>query len=187
MAEQHVHVSITGMTCASCSRRVEKVLGTIEGVSEACVNLANEQAAITYDPSLVSPDTLLQAVEKAGYGVITEQREFPVTGMTCATCSRRVEKALNKLPGILSANVNLASELATVVYAPAETSWTNIKATVERAGYGVIETDTTDCDAPEDVEAAAREREVAGKRRKLLVGVTLGLPLLFFRCRATLA
>lgn len=177
MAEQNLNISVTGMTCASCSRRVEKVLGKVDGVSEACVNLASEQAAITYDSSQVSPDALLQAIEKAGYGVITEQREFPVTGMTCATCSRRVEKVLNKLPGILSASVNLASEQATVVYAPAETSWSDIKAAVERAGYGVIETTTADSGDAEDVEAAAREREVAGKRRKLLVGVALGLPL----------
>ena len=60
---------VTGMTCASCVRRIEKALGKVEGVREAGVNLATEKAKVTYDPSLVGPDQLAKAVEKAGYGV----------------------------------------------------------------------------------------------------------------------
>jgi Cu+-exporting ATPase len=96
--------------------------------------------------------------------------------MTCATCSKRVEKALSRVPGVVSANVNLASEQACVTYAPTETGWSDLKAAVERAGYGVVEPAADDA-ATEDAEAAAREREVAGKRSKLRIGVALGLPL----------
>ncbi|NJN65241.1 MAG: copper-translocating P-type ATPase [Chloroflexaceae bacterium] len=177
--QQELHISITGMTCASCSARVEKALKKVPGVSEASVNLANEQVSICFDPSDAAPARLLDAVEQAGYGVITNRAEFPVTGMTCASCSARVEKALRKVPGVLDAQVNLASEQAFVTWSPAEASWSDLKGAVERAGYGVIEPDTSDDAATtiEDVEAAAREREVSGKRRKLIVGAVLGLPL----------
>src|SRR5215207_1428995 len=96
MAEQQIQLPVTGMTCASCSNRVEKALKKVPGVSTASVNLSNEQAAVSYDPAQVAPAQLLQAVEHAGYGVITDQIDIPVTGMTCASCVNRVEKALRK-------------------------------------------------------------------------------------------
>jgi len=177
MAEQQIELPITGMTCASCVNRVEKALKKVPGVSGANVNLATEQAAVRYDPAQVAPAQLQGAVEKAGYGVVTDQIEFPVTGMTCASCVNRVQKALKKVPGVLDASVNLASEQASVTYVPTSAGWSELKAAVENAGYGVIETAETDAGSAEDVEAAARARELADKRRKLIVGVALGLPL----------
>jgi Cu+-exporting ATPase len=177
MAEQQIDLSITGMTCASCSNRVEKALKKVPGVSAASVNLANEQAAVSYDSAQVAPSQLLQAVERAGYGVITDQIELPITGMTCASCVNRVEKALKKVPGVLDASVNLASEQASISYVPASAGWNELKTAVEKAGYGVIESSTSDSEIAEDVEAVARARELADKRRKLIVGVALGLPL----------
>jgi len=66
---------ITGMTCASCVRRVERALGKVEGVDGASVNLATEKARVVFDPELVGLEALKAAVEKAGYGV----RELPPT------------------------------------------------------------------------------------------------------------
>jgi len=177
MAEEQIQFPVTGMTCATCSTRVEKALNKVSGVCAASVNLASEQANVTYDPAQIAPDQLLATVEKAGYGVITDRIEFPVTGMTCATCSRRVEKALNKVPGVLNVQVNLASEQATVTYVPTTANWQDIKAAVEKAGYGVIETADSDMETVEDVEAAARARELTTKRRQLMVGILFGLPL----------
>ena len=57
------------MTCASCARRVEKVLSEQEGVSEASVNLATERAAVTAAPE-VGVDTLVDAVDRAGYKLV---------------------------------------------------------------------------------------------------------------------
>jgi P-type Cu+ transporter len=177
MAEQQIELPITGMTCASCVRRVEKALTKVPGVQEASVNLATEQAAVRYDPAQVAPGQLLSAVAGAGYGVVTDQVVFPVTGMTCASCVNRVEKALKKVPGVLDASVNLATEQAAVNYVPSAAGWNDLKTAVERAGYGVIETDEVDAGALEDAEATARARETADKRRKLLVGIAFGLPL----------
>ncbi|HEU5013740.1 MAG TPA: heavy metal translocating P-type ATPase, partial [Roseiflexaceae bacterium] len=97
--------------------------------------------------------------------------------MTCASCVNRVQKALKKVPGVLDAEVNLASEHATVTYLPSATGWSEIKAAVEKAGYGVVETTETEPGMMEDAEAVARQRDLADKRRKLIVAVALGLPL----------
>src|SRR5262245_51767967 len=98
MAEQQIQLPVTGMTCASCVGRVEKAIKKVPGVLDASVNLSTEQAAVSYDPAQVAPGQLLSAVERAGYGVVTDQIDFPVTGMTCASCSGRVERALRKVP-----------------------------------------------------------------------------------------
>jgi P-type Cu+ transporter len=175
MAEQQLELPITGMTCASCVRRVEKALQNTPGVAEASVNLATESASVYFDGAQVQPEQLRHSVEQAGYGVITDTIAFPVTGMTCASCSSRVEKALRKVPGVLAANVNLATESASVTYLPSATDWDAVTGAVAKAGYGVI--DTREADEDQDVEAQARAHELHDKRRKLVVALALGLPL----------
>ena len=149
-----VSLPVTGMTCASCVRRVEKALDKVEGVVETSVNLATEKARIAYDPALASPDRLKAAIEKAGYGVsempepppapaapapVTDDGEtiLPIEGMTCASCVRRVERALTKVEGVTAANVNLATEKATVTYDPTVANPDQLRTAVEKAGYGV--------------------------------------------------
>jgi len=128
----HLSVGIQGMTCASCSARVEKVLRQLPGVTDATVNLATETATVSGETDATS---VQRAIEKAGFSVPTESVTFDITGMTCASCSARVEKALAKVPGVLDASVNLATEQATVKVAQGISAATLIAA-VERAGYG---------------------------------------------------
>jgi Cu+-exporting ATPase len=176
MPDQQIQLPVTGMTCASCVRRVEKALAKLPGVHEVQVNLATEQASVRFDPASVAPQQLQAAVEQAGYGVVTERVELPITGMTCASCSARVEKALKRTPGVLEASVNLAAERASVVFSPSTVGYAELRAAVEQAGYGVIAPAEAGA-APEDVEAAARAAELRRKQWQLLVGVALGLPL----------
>jgi len=176
MATKTITLPVTGMTCASCVGRVEKNIKKVAGVAETTVNLATEAATVAYDPAVASPAALIQAVEKGGYGVVTATRTLPVTGMTCASCVTRVEKALKKADGVLDATVNLATEEASVTYLPDVASAASLKAAVEKAGYGVIET-ADDADDT-DVEAVARAAELSRKRRQLTVGVLLGVPLM---------
>ena len=125
-------VGIAGMTCASCSARVEKVLKQLPGVTDATVNLATETVTISGETDVAS---VQRAIEKAGFSVPAESFTFDITGMTCASCSARVEKALAKVPGVLDASVNLATERATVKVTQG-TSAATLIAAVERAGYG---------------------------------------------------
>ena len=125
-------VGIQGMTCASCAARVEKVLKQLPGVTDATVNLATETATVSGVTDLASVQT---AIEKAGFSVPAESCTLDISGMTCASCSARVEKALDKVPGVLDASVNLATEQATVKLVRG-TSAAALIAAVERAGYG---------------------------------------------------
>jgi len=127
-------VGIQGMTCASCATRVEKVLRQLPGVTDATVNLATETATISGETDAAS---VQRAIEKAGFSVPTESFTLAITGMTCASCSARVEKALDKVAGVLEASVNLATEQATVKVAQG-TSAAVLIAAVERAGYGAL-------------------------------------------------
>ncbi len=125
-------VGIQGMTCASCATRVEKVLKQVPGVTNATVNLALETATVSGETDLAS---IQRAIEKAGFSVPTESCTLDISGMTCASCSARVEKALTRVPGVIDASVNLATERATVKLAQG-TSAATLIAAVERAGYG---------------------------------------------------
>ena len=170
---REVSLPITGMTCASCVRRVERGLSKVEGVTGASVNLANERATVSYDPGKASLETLRQAVERAGYGVRREEASLPIKGMTCASCVRRVERGLSKVPGVETVAVNLATERATVGYVPGAASREDLRAAVERAGYEVGEELPAE---GADAEAARRDRELRDLRLKF--GVSLGVGLL---------
>src|SRR5690625_2583942 len=87
----HTTLGVTGMTCAACSNRVEKVLNKMDGV-KAQVNLTTEKASIDYDPEKTSIEDILKKIENVGYGVLTEKTDLDVFGMTCAACSTRIEK-----------------------------------------------------------------------------------------------
>ncbi|MEO8314854.1 MAG: heavy metal translocating P-type ATPase [Pseudomonadota bacterium] len=128
-----IDLQITGMTCASCSTRVEKSLRAVPGVVDASVNLATEHATV-HASSSVNAETLAAAVRKAGYDIAMKESVLQIEGMTCASCVARVEKALLKVPGVASASVNLATERATVKALPS-VRVSALSAAVEKAGY----------------------------------------------------
>jgi P-type Cu+ transporter len=132
-ADVSLSLPITGMTCASCAGRVEKALAALPGVAGATVNLATETAAVKAAPG-VSTAALVAAVQRAGYGIGSQAHTLAIGEMTCASCAGRVEKALMKVPGVLSASVNLATEQA-AVQAVSTVPLAALVAAVERAGY----------------------------------------------------
>ena len=112
-ARREISLPIEGMTCASCVSRVETALCDLPGVT-ASVNLATERAEIAFDPAQTAPAELAKAVQAAGYDVAHESRELKIGGMTCATCAGRIEKALLAVAGVIKAEVNLATQKASV-------------------------------------------------------------------------
>ncbi len=150
---ESITIPVTGMTCASCVGRVEKALSNTDGVSEAHVNFAAEKATVEYDPTKTNPDEVIGRIEGAGYGTDVRETTFGVTGMTCASCVGRVERALKKkVPGVLEATVNLANEKATVRYLAGDIGPRDLEKAVEGAGYAVAregETEASDEDAHE--------------------------------------
>jgi Cu+-exporting ATPase len=175
--KQQIELPITGMTCASCARTVERTLKKTEGVENANVNFATERASVAFDPAQVDVNTMIERIDKAGYGVAQATMELPITGMTCASCVRNVERALKKPSGVLSVNVNLATEKATVTYLPGTARRSDLVKAVEAAGYGVLDVSGANKGEEIDAERAARQAEIDRQQRRFVVGVIFTVPL----------
>ncbi|HEX5415268.1 MAG TPA: copper ion binding protein, partial [Chloroflexota bacterium] len=196
-----ISFGVTGMTCASCVRRVEKALAKTAGIQEASVNLATEKATVTYDPTQASQQQIQAAVEKAGYGVrdlpeqsaprVTTELALPIEGMTCASCVRRVERSLTKVPGVQDASVNLATELARVSFDPSVVGLPQLKEAVAKAGYQVGEITATTTPAQDlagvqplpgeetlDRYESERRRELDDLKHKAFVSLGVGLAMM---------
>ncbi|MFD0955173.1 heavy metal translocating P-type ATPase [Virgibacillus alimentarius] len=169
--KKHITLGVTGMTCAACSARVEKVLNKMEGV-EAQVNLTTEKANVDYDPETTSVQDISQRIEKIGYGVQTEKAEFDVIGMTCAACSSRIEKVLNKQEGIKQATVNLTNESAQIEYNPEMVQESDLIGKIQKLGYDAQPK------ASKEEKLTHKEKEIKQMQRKLLISALLSLPLL---------
>ena len=176
MTDQTITLPVTGMTCVNCARNVERSIKKLQGIESVNVNFAVEQANVSYDPKALKVRDIVGSVEKAGYAVATAKVELPVTGMTCVNCAASIERALNrKLPGVVSASANFASERAVIEYVPAVSSPDDIVSTIQKAGYGaVLPEDAMD---EEDAESLAREAEIKDQTRKFLVGLLFAAPL----------
>ncbi len=132
---QRVDLGIGGMSCAACVRRVERVMAAVPGVADVAVNLATERAAITATPGFSLP-ALTSALASAGYPAVEEVVDLAISGMSCASCVGRVERALLAVPGVLSAEVNLAAERARVHVLAGAAGLGELAASVQAAGYG---------------------------------------------------
>lgn len=144
MSEQKlVTLNITGMTCAACSARIEKVLNKMDGV-EATVNLAMEKATIHYNPSKQNLLDIQRKIEQLGYGVESEKVTLDIEGMTCAACSARIEKGLKRTEGVVNATVNLATNSAVVEYREGVVSVEDLLEKIKKLGYkGQVRDETT--------------------------------------------
>ena len=169
MKKQEVTLPIEGMTCAACSNRIEKVLNKMDGV-EAQVNLTTERATVHYDEDKLSLSDISERIDKLGYQVRPAHAEFDITGMTCAACSNRIEKVLNKQPAIQNATVNLSTEVATVDYYPGNMDESDIIERIKKLGY--------DATLKSEEQSDRKENELRRKKYKLILAAVLSLPLL---------
>ena len=172
---KRVTLPIEGMTCATCAGRVEKALRALPGV-EASVNLASELAEVRYDPARIDAGLLSETVERAGCTVPYETRELAISGMTCATCAGRVEKALAGVPGVVRAAVDLASERASVEGLAGMLRAADLVAGARRAGYDA-ELLTGEAERDRQIVAAV-ERRLKNETWRVAAAVVLSAPLL---------
>jgi Au+-exporting ATPase len=169
-ADSAISLPIEGMNCASCVARVERSLGKVEGVHAVSVNLATERADIRANGA-VDRDALVRAVEEAGYGVPSASTELAVEGMTCASCVGRVERALQAVPGVAEASVNLASERASV---RGTADVQALIAAIASAGYAARPIETH---ADDDETAERKDTERGKLKRDVLIASALALPV----------
>ncbi|MGJ7045700.1 heavy metal translocating P-type ATPase [Thermoanaerobacterium thermosulfurigenes] len=167
-------LKITGMTCASCAARIEKGLKNLEGIDEANVNLAVEKATVVYDPEKVDIDDMTKKIEDLGYGVVRDKADLVLIGMSCASCATKIEKTLNKLPGVYKASVNFATEEASVEYNSDAISVEQMAKAIRDIGYDAKEKK----DNALDYEKNEREAEIKKTKALVIVSSILTFPLL---------
>lgn len=178
MATKKADIPIGGMTCASCVATIEGGLKELPGIAEVNVNLATERGSVVYDPGQVDLSQIVARIHEVGYEVRTQRVDIPVAGMTCAGCVATIEEALKSLEGVVSANVNLATERATVEYVPTLVTIADIKKAIEGAGYQVRELAGEEEEAT-DQERQARQQEIRQQRNLLIFSAVLTIPIVF--------
>ena len=166
-------LDIEGMTCAMCVATVAEGLEELPGMVEVHVNLATAKASVRYDPDKVDLAQMIDAVKDRGYEVRTERQRLEIDGMTCASCVQTVEGALRGLPGVLAANVNLATNVAMVDFSAGSVTPQEMVHAVKDVGYGAS-VPREDGAPKEDASA----REVRRWRNLLVTSAAFSLPLL---------
>ncbi|MHB1456123.1 MAG: heavy metal translocating P-type ATPase [Armatimonadota bacterium] len=181
MTPKSITLNIKGMTCASCSARLEKGLSRIDGVSSANVNFASEKASVTYDPAKTGFEPMIQLIKDYGFDVDTAKVIIPVEGMTCASCAAAIEKTLKRQDGVILASVNFASGKAVVDYLPDLITVADMRDVISKLGYTPVDDAVPQPVAPDDHahhSASAHEQLEHGLRIKTITGAILSVPIL---------
>jgi len=175
---KNAKILVSGMTCASCVRTIEKSLSALQGVEKVSVNLMTEEADVVYDEHQIQSEVLLKKLDEIGYSGIFKAEEkvilsdLDIVGMTCASCVRTIENSIKKLDGISSVSVNLTTEKARVEFDSEKVSLRSIVNAVEKVGYKAsLSTENI------DAERLKRKKEIAYLQRKLIISTILTIPV----------
>ncbi|WP_255356562.1 heavy metal translocating P-type ATPase [Thioclava sp. SK-1] len=173
MSDQATSFIIDAMHCGACTGRVERALTATPGVHQANANLMAKTVRVEFDAP-ATPETLIKTLQDAGYPAATAQTRLKVEGMTCASCTGRVERALARQPGVILATVNLATQTAQISYAQGSTSPSELAQAVTASGYGATVVQGSDDTAP----VAQRNADEAAQIKQAFVwSAVLTLPV----------
>src|SRR4030042_4723398 len=170
---KQVILPITGMTCANCVATVERTLKKDKGVILATVNLSSERATIEYNPELSQLGGLIDRVSKAGYGVASGEANLLLKHISDDNDARRLERAVQKIEGVLNVSVNLTTEHVRIQYIPTIISQSELRRGIKSIGFEVVETSLD----VEDAEQKARQNEINKQRHLLITGLVFTIPL----------
>lgn len=183
-------LEIRGMTCTNCARTITNALEGLSGVVEANINAATDEGTVEFDPEQTSLGEIYEAIENAGYGAARESVSIGIMGMTCANCSETNETALERVPGVIDASVNFATDEAQVDYNPADVSMSQLYEAIESVGYSPIREDDNETasnagtstqsqsQSSQERRDAARNAEIRHQLRLTLFGAVLSAPLM---------
>lgn len=173
-------IKISGMTCASCAKAVERAVKKLDSSVEANVNMATEKLSISYDKDKVKGEDIEKAIEKAGFGVVKEVENkeviIPIGGMTCASCVKAVERAVKKIDGVKNIQVNLATEKASILYESGKVKLYEIKGAIEKAGFKVLEMESKQSI---DEDKLRKEKEMNTLLVKFIISAIFAVPLFY--------
>ena len=178
--KENITLPVKGMSCASCSARIEKKVGELEGVDSVHVNFAAEVATIEFDPQKISASQFPKTIEKLGFKIPGLRRLFPVEGMTCASCVSRVEKKLASLEGVREIEVNLATEQVLIDYTPALLDFEVLRSALEQAGYHLLPSLEESEDISSQKDEERHLKHLTQLKQKLILSGIISLAVMFF-------
>ncbi|WP_336363546.1 heavy metal translocating P-type ATPase [Halalkalicoccus salilacus] len=178
MSRRKTQLDVQGMSCANCSQTITEALQDLDGVEAANVNFATDEGSVEYDTEETSLAEIYAAIDDAGYGALRTSASIGITDMTCANCAETNETALEDVPGVISAEVNYATDEANVEYNPAEVTREQLYDAIEDAGYSPVRDEGDESDR--ERRDAARNEEIRHQLRLTLFGAALSIPLLAF-------
>ncbi len=173
MATKESTLQISGMTCTACAASIEKGIAKLDGVEQVNVNFALERTTVVYDSNKTNVGEFKEKVKDLGYEVIQEKIEFDISGMTCAACATKIEKRINKMEGVSSANVNFALETISVEYDDTQVQSSDMIAAVKKLGYELIPKQSS------EEKMDHQEQQIKKQYRKFVFSAILTLPLLW--------
>ncbi|MGB0959851.1 MAG: heavy metal translocating P-type ATPase [Halocynthiibacter sp.] len=168
---QSLTFRITEMSCASCVRRAETALADMEGMVEASVNVATHLGKVRFDAP-VTAAKITEVLKARGYPAAVETVRLEVSGLNCASCSGRAQKALDDHPAVVEGHVNLATHMATVTYLEGAVTPAGVARIVSDAGYpSVVQKE----DGP--IKHEPELEEIARLKRQFLWALVFALPV----------
>lgn len=166
MTTTSLDLPIPGISCAACAGRVERALTALPGLSDIAVNPVTKRARLQADgASLADIDA---ALTKAGYPPELTTTRLAIDGMSCASCSGRIQRVLNARPDVAEAQVNLMAGTAEIRHSPS-LSPGDLAGIVTKLGYPAT--------VPQDDAPPAKPDESAGLKRAFLTALALTLPV----------
>ena len=178
MSANTFDLEVTGLNCGSCVNRAERAIQSVAGVETASVNLSTARAHVTFDQSHDTAAGLNRVdsqLDEAGYPTRHESIQLTLSGLTCGGCVRTVENALNALPGVRNASVNLGLGTADVEVIAGSVDSRDLIHAVEATGYGAERRGGDAGDESAGQDGAAREQAVL--RRRVLIAAAFAVPL----------
>jgi Cu+-exporting ATPase len=177
-----IRLDVKGMHCAACSSRIERVVSGMPGVGGVSVNLATETMDLSWDETAIGLLEIAGRVKELGFDLVMDEEkktstlDLAITGMHCASCSTRIENVVGRLPGVISAAVNLAAETGRVVYRTDECNERRIRETIAELGFEARQAGNR----VDEYERKRRETAIrlADMRRRLIGALALAFPLL---------
>ena len=182
---QNLTAAITGMSCASCSARIEKVVGQMDGVASCVINLATETVKIEFDAALVRDEDFVETIAKLGFELVLSPQEsekqidLDIEGMHCASCSTRIEKVVGNLDGVRSCTVNLANETCRLVIMPSVIGVRDVVSSIKNIGFDAKVQSAKRSNVVSTKQEEIRLRLLLMKKR-LLPSFVLAMAVMFF-------
>lgn len=173
--DEHTYaLPLSGVESEHCALIVDKGLAAVPGIAAHKVELNNRRALIeTTDIDEVLPKAV-HAIRDLGYGVETVKKNFPVTGMSCASCAASVESMLKTQAGVLNASVNFANASVMVEYVPGIAGPEAFREAIRAIGYDLVIGESDDA---RQVLSDLHREQFRQLKRNTLLSVAFSLPL----------